>query len=81
MTSLSAVCPACGDRLAVSTYDAAFRMLDGTELLCFAVKGSLCSTCSQLLVDPDLIEAMDLGDGRCVFAIQSDTELMERASS
>jgi hypothetical protein len=56
-------------------------MPDGTELLCFTVPGSLCSTCSQLLVDPDLIEAMDLGDGRCIFAIESDTTLVQRASS
>jgi len=80
MTSLSAVCPACGEPLSVSTYDTAFRMPDGSELLCFAVPGSLCSTCSQLYVEPDLIDSLDLGDGRCIFAIASDTTLVERAS-
>ena len=81
MTSPSAVCPACWNPVVVSTYDTAFRMPDGSELLCFAVPGSLCSTCSQLYVEPDLIDALDLGEGRCVFAIQSDTALVERASS
>lgn len=56
-------------------------MPDGSELLCFAVPGSLCSTCSQLFVEPDLIDALDLGEGRCIFAIESDTTLGERASS
>jgi hypothetical protein len=56
-------------------------MPDGTELLCFAVPGSLCATCSQLLVEPDLIDALQLGDGRCIFAIESDITLVEPASS
>ena len=65
----------------MSIYDTTFRMPDGSELLCFAVPGSLCSTCSQLFVEPDLIDALDLGEGRCIFAIESDTTLGERASS
>jgi len=81
MPSRPACCPVCGDLLDVSSYDAAFRMPDGTELLCFAVPGSLCATCSQLYVEPDLIDALDLGEGRCIFAIESDTMLVERASS
>ena len=81
MASHSVACSLCGNWLAASTYDTAFRMPDGSELLCFAVPGRLCSTCSQLFVDPDLIDALDLGDGRCVFAIESDTTLVERASS
>lgn len=74
-------CPACGRALSVSHYDATFRMPDGSELLCFAVPGGLCAACSQLYVEPDLIDELDLGTGRCVFAIESDTELVERASS
>ncbi len=81
MPSQQAPCPVCGDLLAVSLYDATVRMPDSSELLCFAVPGRLCARCSQLLVEPDLIEALNLGDGRCVFAIASDTTLAERASS
>ena len=73
-------CPACGGVLAVSRFDATFRMPDDAELLCFAVPGGLCTVCSQLYVEPDLIDALELGDGRCLFAIESDTELVERAS-
>ncbi|MDF2735236.1 MAG: hypothetical protein K0S97_1859, partial [Chloroflexota bacterium] len=37
--------------------------------------------CSQLYIDPELIELLDLGEGRCVFAIESDLVLQEQAWS
>jgi len=74
-------CPACGRRLISSRFDATFRMLDDTERLAFAIPGELCGECSQLYIDPDLIELLDLPDGRCTFAIESDLVLQERASS
>ena len=51
------------------------------ERLCFGVPGGMCETCAQLYIDPELIEMLDLGEGRCVFAIESDQVLQERAWS
>jgi hypothetical protein len=55
-------------------------MPDRSERLCFAIPGGLCSWCHQLYIDPDLIELLDLPDGRCTFAIESDLVLQERTS-
>ena len=74
-------CPACGRHLISSRFDATFRMSDQTERLCFAIPGGLCDECHQLYIDPELIELLDLPDGRCTFAIESDLVLQERASS
>lgn len=74
-------CPACGRHLIRSRFDATFRMPDQTERLCFAIPGGLCDECHQLYIDPELIELLDLPDGRCTFAIESDLVLQERASS
>ena len=41
--------------------------------------GGLCEDCHQLYIDPDLIELLDLRDGRCVFAIESDLVVQEQA--
>jgi hypothetical protein len=49
--------------------------------LCFGIPGGLCEDCSQLYIDPALIELLDLGEGRCVFAIESDLVLQEQAWS
>jgi len=43
------------------------------------VPGGLCEDCHQLYIDPDMIELLDLGDGRCVFAIESDLVVQEQA--
>ena len=56
-------------------------MPDQTERLCFAIPGGLCDECHQLYIDPELIELLELPDGRCTFAIESDLVLQERASS
>lgn len=74
-------CPSCSRRLIASRFDTTFRMPDRTERLCFGIPGRLCEACHQLYIDPDLIELMDLGRGRCVFAIESDLVVQEQAWS
>ncbi len=74
-------CPGCSRRLIVSRFDTTFRMPDRSERLHFGIPGRLCETCSQLYIDPDLIELLDLGRGRCVFAIESDLVVQEQAGS
>ena len=81
MARLRDRCPRCTRRLIVSRFDTTFRMTDRSERLCFGVPGGLCNDCRQLYIEPDLIEMLDLGDGRCVFAIESDLVLQEQASS
>jgi hypothetical protein len=74
-------CPHCSRRLVTTRFDTTFRLPDGSERLCFGIPGSLCEDCHQLYVDPGLIELFDLGTGRCVFAIQSDSVMLEEAWS
>lgn len=74
-------CPGCGRRLISSRFDATFRMPDQTERLCFAIPGGLCDECHQLYIDPKLIELLDVPDGRCTFAIESDLVMQARASA
>jgi hypothetical protein len=74
-------CPACGHRLITTRFDTTFRLPDRSERLCFGIPGGLCEDCSQLYIDPDLIELLDLGEGRCVFAIESDLVVQEQAWS
>ena len=81
MTWLREHCPGCDRRLVESRFDATFRMPDASERLCFGIPAALCAGCHQLYLDPDLIELLDVPDGRCVFAIESDAVLMERATS
>ena len=81
MSRLRERCPGCSRRLITTRFDTTFRMSDRTERLCFGIPGGLCEDCHQLYIDPDLIELLDLADGRCVFAIQSDVVLQEEAWS
>jgi hypothetical protein len=74
-------CPGCGRRLITTRFDTTFRMVDRTERLCFGIPGGLCEDCHQLYIDPDLIELLDLREGRCVFAIESDLVVQEQAWS
>jgi len=74
-------CPACARRLITTRFDTTFRLPDRSERLCFGIPGGLCEDCSQLYIDPDLIELLDLGEGRCVFAIESDLVVQEQAWS
>ena len=79
MLSRDEACMSCNKRLHESLFDATFRLPDGTERLCFKILASLCVECSQLQVDPGLIEINGATGGRCVFAIQSDSILVGRA--
>jgi hypothetical protein len=74
-------CPRCSRRLTTSRFDTTFRLPDRSERLCFGIPASLCSDCQQLWVDPDLLDLLDLGSGRCVFAIESDLVMQEQAWS
>jgi hypothetical protein len=80
MSPLRDACPACERSIIDSRFDATFRMPDGEERLRFAIPASLCTSCHQLYLDPDLIELLDIPDGRCVFAIETDRELRERVA-
>ena len=81
MTPSRERCPACTRRLITTRFDATFRMPDKDERLCFGIPGGLCEDCHQLYIDPELIELLDLGRGRCVFAIESDLVVQEQAWS
>lgn len=81
MTSQRERCPQCGRRLVNTRFDTAFRLPDASERLCFGIPGGLCEDCHQLYVAPGLIELLDLGAGRCVFAIESDLVMQEQAWS
>ena len=72
MSGLRDRCPSCSRRLIITRFDTTFRLPDRSERLCFGIPGGLCEDCHQLYIDPELIELLDLGDGRCVFAIESD---------
>jgi hypothetical protein len=74
-------CPRCDRSLINTRFDATFRLPDRTERLCFGIPGGLCEECHQLYIDPDLIELLDLGQGSCVFAIESDQVVQEQAWS
>jgi hypothetical protein len=80
MTWLRDNCPQCERQLVNSRFDTTFRLPDGEERLCFAIPAALCSDCHQLYLDPDLLEVLDIPDGRCVFAIESDGVVQERAT-
>lgn len=81
MSGLRDRCPGCSRRLIITRFDTTFRLADRTERLCFGIPGGLCEDCHQLYIDPELIELMDLGDSRCVFAIESDIVMQEEAWS
>jgi hypothetical protein len=81
MSGLRDRCPGCTRRLIVTRFDTTFRLSDRTERLCFGIPGGLCEDCHQLYIDPELIEMLDLGDSRCVFAIESDVVLQEEVWS
>ncbi len=76
---LTDACPGCGWRLTCSEFDATFLMADRTERWLLGIPGGLCEGCNQLYVDPDLIERLGIGDGRCTFAIENDRLVRERA--
>jgi hypothetical protein len=81
MTQAREHCPRCSKRLVSSSFDTTFRLPDRSERFCFGIPGGLCEDCHQLYIDPGLVELLDLGQGRCVFAIESDKVLQEPASA
>jgi hypothetical protein len=68
-------CPVCNRKLFNSRFDTTFRLADGSERFFFGLPASLCEPCQQLYLDPDLIELLSVPEGRCTFAIESDTVL------
>ncbi|HYU48990.1 MAG TPA: hypothetical protein VEO91_03545 [Candidatus Limnocylindria bacterium] len=81
MSRLRERCPRCSHKLIVTRFDTTFRLPDRTERLCFGIPAGLCEDCHQLYIDPDLIDLLELGEGRCVFAIESDLVVQEQAWS
>ncbi len=81
MTWLRERCPQCDRRLINSRFDTTFRLADRSERLCFGIPAALCEDCHQLYIDPELIEMLKVGSGRCVFAIESDSVLQQEARS
>jgi phage FluMu protein Com len=74
-------CPHCGARIHKSKFDATFRLRDGGERLCLNLPSGLCAPCNKLYIDPELIELLDLGPTRCVFAIESASVAYEERMS
>jgi hypothetical protein len=64
MSRLRERCPTCERRLITTRFDTTFRMSDRSERLCFGIPGGLCEDCHQLYIDPDLIDLLDLREGR-----------------
>jgi hypothetical protein len=81
MTQAREHCPRCSKRLVSSRFDTTFRLPDRSERFCFGIAAGLCEDCHQLYIDPGLVELLGLGQGRCVFAIESDKVLQEQASA
>jgi hypothetical protein len=72
-------CPSCARQLITSKFDATFRLADRSERLCFGIPAGLCTECHQLYIEPSLISMLDLGEARCVFAIESDRVSQDKA--
>ncbi len=81
MARKSDVCPVCSKSLISSRFDATFVLPGGTERLLFGLPASLCDVCQQLYLDPDLIDLLEVPQGRCTFAIESDQFLRDQAWS
>ena len=81
MTWLRERCPQCDRGLINSRFDTTFRLPDKSERLCFSIPAALCKDCHQLYIDPELLDMLKVGAGRCVFAIESDGVLQQKASS
>jgi hypothetical protein len=74
-------CPVCNRGLISSRFDATFVLPGGNERLLFGLPASLCDVCQQLYLDPDLIDLLEVPEGRCTFAIESDQVLVREAWS
>ena len=76
MAHIDSDCPVCSRNLVTSRFDATFQLPEGDERLFFGIPASLCETCQQLYLDPDLIDLLEVPEGRCTFAIESDQVLL-----
>ena len=74
-------CPACTGPLVSSQFDAAFRMPDASERLRFAIEATLCRDCRVLYISWDLFQRLDILDGTCISAIESDAATSAAPSS
>jgi hypothetical protein len=81
MARIGHACPVCSRSLVSSRFDATFKLPEGAERLFFGLPASLCEICQQLYLDPDLIDLLEVPEGRCTFAIESDQVLMREAWS
>lgn len=81
MSRVGNLCPVCSRSLISSRFDTTFRLSAGDERYFFGIPASLCEKCQQLYLDPDLIELLDIPDGRCTFAIETDQVLVAEAWS
>lgn len=81
MARIANDCPVCFRSLVSSRFDATFNLPEGGERLFFAIPASLCEVCQQLFLDPDLIDLLEVPEGRCTFAIESDQVLLRGAWS
>jgi hypothetical protein len=81
MARVGNACPVCSRSLVSSRFDTTFRLPDGEERYFFGIPASLCAKCQQLYLDPGLIELLDVPDGRCTFAIETDQVLVTEAWS
>ena len=79
MARIANACPICSRSLLSSHFDATFRLPEGDERLFFGIPASLCQVCQQLYLDPDLIDLLEVPEGRCTFAIESDRVLTREA--
>ena len=78
MARIGSECPVCTRSLVSSRFDATFKLPEGDERLFFGIPASLCETCQQLYLDPDLIDLLEVPEGRCTFAIESDQVLLHQ---
>jgi hypothetical protein len=81
MARIGNACPICSRSLVSSRFDATFRLPEGDERLFFGIPASLCQVCQQLYLDPDLIDLLEVPEGRCTFAIETDQVLMRETWS
>jgi len=63
-------CPRCESGWLSTRFDTALRLPDRASGLCFGIPAGLCEGLHQLYIDPELIELLDLGQGRCRLAIE-----------
>jgi hypothetical protein len=81
MARIANDCPVCSRSLVSSRFDATFKLPEGDERLFFGLPASLCEVCQQLYLDPDLIDLLEVPEGRCTFAIESDQVLLRGAGA